>query len=342
MKTLVLALALGLSAVACAEPVVIAHRGASGYLPEHTLAAYALAIQQGADFVEPDLVPTKDGALVARHENNISDTTDVAQHPEFATRRTRKIIDGQPVEGWFTEDFTLAELKTLRARGRNRASRAHDGKYPIPTLEEVLDLVAEANGKAEDGRVVGVYPETKHPSYFQGLGLALEVRLVDTLHRYGYRGPEAPAVIQSFEVANLRKLHRLTGLRLAQLVDTEGAPADWAGTSRKYADMLTPEGLAEVATYAFAIAPQKGLVIPTDAQGRLGQPTGLIERAHAAGLQVHCWTFRAENQALPGEFRRGTDPEAEGDLTSEVRRFFQAGLDAVFANHPDQAVQAKD
>lgn len=322
---------VALTALVWAEPIVIAHRGASGYLPEHTLEGYRLAIQQGADYIEPDLVPTKDGYLVARHENNIAETTNVSEHPEFAKRKTRKVVDGVPVEGWFTEDFTLAELKTLRARGRNQASHAYDGQYPIPTFDEILQLARSS------GRRVGVYPETKHPTYFRGLGLAVEVRMIDALERYGMNEPGSPVVIQSFEVQNLKDLRHLTPLPLAQLVDTEGAPIDWAGSSRKYADMLTPQGLAEVASYAQVIAPNKSLVMKPD-----GRSTGLIERAHEAGLQVHCWTFRAENQYLPAEFRRGSDPDANGDLTGEVRSYFTLGLDGVFCNHPDYAVKAAE
>ena len=346
MKNTLLSLALcctlGFAEMAVARPLVIGHRGASGYLPEHTLEAYALAIEQGADFIEPDLVPTKDGHLIARHENDISDTTDVRHHPEFGARKTRKVIDGRTVEGWFSEDFTLAEIKTLKACGRNRASRAYDGKYPVATLQEILNALPR--WEARHGRRIGLYPETKHPSYFRKLGLGLEEPLVKALHGAGYREADDPVFIQSFEVSNLKKLKTMTELPLAQLVDSEGAPQDWveSGSSRSYKDMLTAEGVREVATYATVIAPYKGLVVARREDGSWAPESGLLDLAHQAGLQVHSWTFRAENAMLPPALRKGNDPDADGDLTSEVRHFFEAGLDGVFSNHPDQAVRARD
>ncbi|HEY7760492.1 MAG TPA: glycerophosphodiester phosphodiesterase [Burkholderiales bacterium] len=337
------------------QPIVIAHRGASGYMPEHTLAAYYLAIEQGADFVEPDLVATRDGALVVRHENEIGATTDVSAHPEFAARRARKIIDGEQVEGWFTEDFTLAELKTLRARERLPQLRPGntrvDGMFEVPTLDEVLALVQAVDWQRrvlaqQDGRPepppIGVYPETKHPSYFAGIGLPLEAGLVRALQRWGYAGRDAAVFIQSFESANLRALRRMSELRLVQLVDSGDRPHDLvlAGDPRTASDLLTPRGLAEIASYADAVGVNKSLVIPCAADGSLAAPTTLVADAHAAGLLVHAWTFRAENEFLPKEFRYGSDPAALGDMIGEVRRFLAAGIDGLFTDQPDQGVRA--
>ena len=330
-----------------ARPVVIAHRGASGERPEHTLQAYRLAIEQGADFVEPDLVPTKDGVLVCRHENEISGTTDVASRPEFTGRRATKTIDGASVTGWFTEDFTLAELKRLRARERLPQLRgtAFDGRFEVPTFEELLALVAEANARADRrGRPVGVYPETKHPSYFAGLGLALEGPLLEALRRQGLDRADAPVFIQSFEVGNLRALSARTRVPLVQLVEAGGRPWDLtAGRSpRTYADMIRPDGLRDIATYARAVGVHKSLVVPRDADGRSVPPTSLVADAHAAGLLVHVWTLRAENEFLPAELRRGTDPAARGDLSGEVRLFLEAGVDGLFTDNPGPGVAARD
>lgn len=340
MKRFLLLAALSLSA--WAKPIVIAHRGASGYLPEHTLEAYELAVRQGADFVEPDLVPTKDGHLVARHENDISETTNVSSRPEFASRKTTKTVDGKAVTGWFSEDFTLAELKTLRARGRNRASRAFDGRYQIVTFEEVLRAVRAWEKQYK--RTIGVYPETKHPSYFRRIGHPIEESMLAILGRYGYKGADAPVFIQSFEVGNLKRLKTLTDIPLVQLVDDSGAPQDWveAGSKQTYADMVRPSGLTEVASYASAVSPYKYMLIRRNSDGSLGSNTGLIEAAHAAGLKVHSWTFRSENQFLPPSLRQGSDPEGNGNLSEEVRAYFEAGLDGVFSNMPDQAVTARD
>lgn len=330
-SSLCLSFLLLTAAAACARPVVIAHRGASGYLPEHTLQAYKLAIEQGADFIEPDLVPTRDGVLIARHENQLADTTDVSAHPEFADRRVKKTIDGVESDGWFSEDFTLEELRTLRCRGRSALSRRYDDRFQVVTLAEVLDLAQQA------GRPVGVYPETKHPSYFRRIGHPLEEALVAQLEARGWRSKGDPVVIQSFETDSLRRLHALTGLRLAQLVDAEGAPQDWVekGDARRSSDMLTPQGLAEVATYADILAPAKELLLTES-----GSATELLVRAHAAGLKVHAWTFRAENRFLPPAFRLPGDDEALGNLSGDAARYFSAGLDGVFCNHPDQAVSA--
>jgi len=326
------------------RPIVIAHRGASGERPEHTLEAYRLAIEQGADFVEPDLVPTKDGVLVCRHENEISGTTDVARRPEFAPRRTTKAIDGAPVTGWFTEDFTLAELGTLRARERLPQLRgtAYDGQFEVPTFEEVLALVASAS--ARRGRAVGVYPETKHPSYFEELGLPLEKPLIAALRRHGLDRADAPVFIQSFEVSNLRRLAQLTRVRLIQLIDAGGRPWDFTHgrLARTYADMVRPEGLRDIASYARGVGVHKSLVIPRDANDRSLPPTSLVRDAHAAGLLVHVWTLRAESSFLPAELRRGAEPSARGDMASEATLFLKVGVDGIFTDHPAIGVAARD
>jgi glycerophosphoryl diester phosphodiesterase len=319
-------------------PILIGHRGASGDRPEHTLEAYRLAIEQGADFIEPDLVSTRDRVLVARHENEISTTTDVASRPEFAGRRATRTIDGQVVTGWFTEDFTLAELKTLRAKERLPQLRGttFDGRFEVPTLREVLDLVK--------GTRIGVYPETKHPSYFDAIGLSLEEPLVQALHESGLRGREAPVFIQSFEVANLKDLAGKTKVRLVQLVDASGRPYDFvaSGDKRTYADLVTPAGLREIATYAQGVGVHKNLIRPRDAQDRLLPATSLVRDAHRAGLAVHAWTFRAENFFLPADFRKGSAPQERGDLAAEVRAFLAEGLDGFFTDHPGLARPARD
>jgi glycerophosphoryl diester phosphodiesterase len=327
-----------------ADPVVIAHRGASGYRPEHTLAAYRLAIRMGADFVEPDLVSTKDGVLVARHENEISETTDVAEHPEFADRRTTKVIDGVTMTGWFTEDFTLAELETLRAVERmpdvRPANTRYDGRFEVPTFEEVLELVAEEGRRR--GAPVGVYPETKHPTYFDELGLSLEEPLVASLRRHGLDRRNAPVFVQSFETANLRDLATMTRVRLVQLVSSSGAPYDRvaAGDPTTYRQMVTPDGLREIATYADGLGANKDVVLPRDASGALTQPTEVVDDAHAEGLLVHVWTMRDENRYMATDFRRGDDPNAKGDARSEIHAFLDAGVDGLFGDHPDTAVDA--
>lgn len=318
------------------EPIVIGHRGASGYAPEHTLAAYYIAIQQGADYIEPDLVSTRDGRLVARHENEISGTTDVADHPEFAARRTTRVIDGVALTGWFTEDFTLAELKTLRARERlpqlRPANARFDGQFEIPTLEEILALVESTNEErrrqARHGVPLGVYPEIKHPGYFDSIGLSMEEPLVRTLHRHGYKGPKAPVYIQSFEAANLRALRRMTRLPLIQLIGN--------------AELMRPDGLAEIARYADGVGLDKNLIIPRNADESLGNATTVVDDAHAAGLIVHAWTFRAENDFLPLNYRVGADPAATGNLAGEIQRFLQTGLDGFFADQPNIGVAARN
>jgi glycerophosphoryl diester phosphodiesterase len=325
-------------------PLVIGHRGASGYRPEHTIASYTLAIELGADYIEPDLVSTKDHVLVARHENDITGTTDVASHPEFAARKTTKTIDGVVHEGWFTEDFTLAELRTLRAVERlpdlRPANTAFDGLYQIPTFQEVIDLARRHR--------VGIYPETKHPTYFDSIGLSLEEPMLAALRANGLDRPGAKVFIQSFEVANLKELNRRTKLPLVQLIDEVGAPYDFvvAGDPRTYADLVTPEGLAEIATYADGIGPSKNLIVPRDAAGNLLEPTSLVRDAHRAGLVVHPWTFRRENSFLPNDFRQGNpaSPEylrAPGDLPAELRLFFRLGVDGVFSDNSDVAVATR-
>jgi glycerophosphoryl diester phosphodiesterase len=314
-----------------AEPILIAHRGASGERPEHTLAAYERAIDQGADYIEPDLVLTKDGVLVARHENEISGTTDVADHPEFADRKTSKTIDGIQMVGWFTEDFTLAELRTLRARERlpdlRPANRRFNDLYPIPTFEEILKLVRAK--EAETGRRIGLYPETKHPGYFAGLGLPHQAALLELLSRYGYQTEADPVFIQSFEVGNLRALRAATRLRLIQLVDAEGGPADLPGTT--YADMLTVRGLSDIAAYADGIGPSAALLIAPEG------PTALVGRAHDAGLAVHAWTLRMENSFLPAAYQRLDDPQGRGDFAGYVRAIAATGVDGLFSDFPGQA-----
>jgi glycerophosphoryl diester phosphodiesterase len=314
-----------------ADPLIIAHRGASGERPEHTLASYERAIDQGADYIEPDLVLTKDGVLVARHENEIGGTTDVADHPEFADRKTSKTIDGIEMSGWFTEDFTLAELRTLRARERlpdlRTANKRFDNLYPIPTFEEIIQLVRAK--EAESSRRIGLYPETKHPSYFAGLGLPHQAALLDLLSRYGYQTEVDPVFIQSFEVGNLKAIRATSRLRLIQLVDAEGGPADRPGTS--YAEMLTVQGLTDIAAYADGIGPSAALVIAPEGA------TALVGRAHDAGLQVHVWTMRMENSFLPPQYQRLDDPQGLGDFTGYVRAIAATGVDGLFSDFPGQA-----
>jgi glycerophosphoryl diester phosphodiesterase len=309
-------------------PVVIAHRGASGHRPEHTLEAYRLAAEQGADYLEPDLVTTRDGVLVARHEPEIGGTTDVAAHPEFAGRRTVKEIDGKAFDGWFAEDFTLAELKTLRARERipdlRPRNTAYDGRFEIATFDEVLEL--RAGLEEELGRPVGVYPETKHPAYFRSIGLPLEPALVAALRREGLDRRDAPVFVQSFETGNLRALRAEVEVRLVQLL------------YRHAGALATPDGLREIAGYADGVGPAKDHVLPRDADGRWADPTSFVDDAHAAGLVVHPFTFRRENAFLPLELRSSADPAGAGDLAGELSRFFALGVDGVFTDNPGVAV----
>ncbi|HEY9801453.1 MAG TPA: glycerophosphodiester phosphodiesterase [Leptolyngbyaceae cyanobacterium] len=330
-------------------PIVIGHRGASGYRPEHTLAAYKLAIEMGANYIEPDLVSTKDGVLVARHENalavlnpdgtlNTTDTsTDVYQRPEFSDRKTTKVIDGVSITGWFTEDFTLAELKTLRAIERIPAIRPqntqYNGLFEIPTLQEIIDLAKQQSALL--GRTIGIYPETKHPTYFDSIGLSMEEKLVEVLNANGYVDETAPVFIQSFEVSNLKDLNRLTNVSLVQLISNSGKPYDFVvkGDSRQYSDLITPHGLAEIATYADGIGANKNLIIPRDSQGNLLSPTNLVNTAHALGLLVHAWTFRNEDVFLPKNL--------QGNPQEEYKRFYKTGIDGVFSDNPDTAVAVR-
>lgn len=333
--------------LALAMVVVIGHRGASGYRPEHTLASYELAARTGADYLEPDLVSTADGELVCRHEPEIGGTTDVAAHPQFAARRTTKEIDGVPVRGWFAEDFTLAELRTLRVRERLAELRSDntrfDGRYPIPTLDEVLVLRQALS--ASLGRPIGVYPETKHPTYFRAIGRPLEEPLLAALERHGLNHPGAPVFVQSFETGNLRRLRSL-GLRtpVVQLMCSAGGPHDLelTGDRRGYLGLAAPAGLAEIAGYADGIGPAKGMVLGRRRDGSLGEPSRLVDDAHAAGLVVHPYTFRAENTFLPSDLRRGESPSELGDAVAELRAFLRAGVDGLFTDHPDVAVLARD
>jgi glycerophosphoryl diester phosphodiesterase len=314
-------------AAARTSPIVIAHRGASGYRPEHTIAAYELAIDQGADFIEPDLVITKDGVLVARHEHRLDETTDVAER--FPDRRNVKSTATARTAGWFVEDLTLAELRTVRARER-LASRSHgyDGRLAIPTFDEVLLLVERK--RRETGRTIGVYPETKTPSYFRRIGLPLEEPLVAALRRHGLDRRDAPVFVQSFEVENLRRLRRVTRVRLVQLLDVQGGPVDVAGAT--YASMLTPHGLRAIARYADGVGLNKRLVVPAAEDGTLLPPTTAVRDAHAAGLVVHVWTFRSDPPFLAREYR--------GDPAAEYRQFAALGVDGVFSDFPDHAVAA--
>jgi len=328
-------------------PIVIAHRGASGTLPDHTLEGYRLALRQGADFIEPDLVPTRDGILIARHEPNITETTDVGTRPQFADRRTTKTIDGQAETGWFAEDFTLAEIKTLRAvQPLAFRDQSHNGVYAIPSLQEVIDLARSESVRV--GRSVGIYPETKHPSYFRAIGLPLEEPLLAALAANGLDRADAPVFIQCFEVASLQRLAAATAVPLVQLIGgyraaaggtpLYGRPYDFAlaGDMRTYADLITPMGLAEIARYAVAIGPWKHSIVPVQQVAgtwRLTTPSGLVADAHAAGLLVHPYTFRNEARYLAADY--GGDPAAE------YRQFYALGVDGVFSDFAQTAVAAR-
>lgn len=326
-----------------AKVLVIGHRGASALRPEHTLASYGKAIADGADFIEPDLVMTKDGVMVARHENEIGGTTDVASHREFAARKTTKTIDGEAITGWFTEDFTLAELKTLRARERlpQMRSTKYDGEFQIATLEEIIDFVAAESTVV--GRPVGIIPEIKHGTYFRKLGLPMEDKLLATLAAHSYTRT-APVEIQSFEIGNLKDVRAKLGktpsnIRLLQLM---GAPDQQpydvvaAGGKLTYAHMMTPAGLRDVARYADAIGPDYHAIIPYRADGTLGQPTALAHDAHAAGLELHPYTFRPENFFLAKNFWQGNDPRTfnEAGLIRQIQAYLDAGIDAFFTDDP--------
>jgi glycerophosphoryl diester phosphodiesterase len=336
-----LALAPALPAIGAAKrpakPLVLGHRGAPAHRPEHTLASYAKAIADGADFVEPDLVATKDGVLVARHENNIAETTDVAAHAEFAARKTTKTIDGQATTGWFSEDFTLAELKTLRAKERlgvlRPESQSYDDQFQIVTFEEIADFVAAE--AAARGRTVGLIPEIKHSTYFAGIGLPLEPRFLAVLRASAYL-KRAPVIVQSFETGNLKALRPeiadMGNVQLMQLVDPS-QPA-----------LVSPAGLAGIAAYADWVAPPTRAIIPLGPDGRLAAPTQIVADAHAAGLLVGTWTFRPENSFLAADFRDGAGPAARNPAGSiaEIRRYLTAGLDGFFTDDPALGREAVD
>lgn len=382
MKLTVLALATTTLLAACGgsdgtdyntldgqRPLVVGHRGAAGYRPDHTLEGYKLAIEMGADFIEPDLVATKDGELIARHEPNITGTTDVASRPEFASRKTTRMVDGVAETGWFATDFTLAEIKTLRAiQPLAERDASYNGKFSIPTLKEVLDLAKSESTRV--GRTIGVYPETKHPTYHVNAGLKLEDRLLAVLASYGYTQKSSPVIIQSFEVSNLKYLRTKTQVRLSQLIDgddvalggqvTLAAPFDKpydfavAGDKRNFITMLTPAGLAEIKTYADGIGPWKPYVISSKAVDANGDgkaddvnkdgvvderdrtmlpATSVLKDAHAAGLVVHPFTFRNEAKRLASDFK--------GNPAAEYELFYRLGVDAVFSDFPDTAVKAR-
>jgi glycerophosphoryl diester phosphodiesterase len=333
------------------RPLVIGHRGAPGFLPDHTLQGYRLAIKMGADYIEPDLVATKDGVLIARHEPNITATTNVADHPEFASKLTTKVIDGESQTGWFASDFTLAEIKTLRARQtRSPRPTEFDGKFAIPTFQEVIDLSKRESERR--GRQIGIYPETKHPTFHQALGLPLERRLVDTLKRNGLNKRNSPVFIQSFEQANLKQLNTMTPVRLIQLVDANDTdangdptyaapfdrPYDWTVsgnptlTSRTFGYFATDAGLAEIKTYADGLSPWKVYIVGTDPDGNIKKTTDLIARAHAHGLLIHTWTFR--NDALPKAYTGGP--------IEEYLAFYRLGIDGVFSDFAGTAWAARE
>ena len=351
------------------KPLVIGHRGAAGYLPDHTLEGYRRAVEMGADFIEPDLVATKDGVLVARHEPNIVATTDVKDRPEFAKRKRKAVVDGFEEEGWFVSDFTLAELKTLRAvQPLADRDQRYNGQFAIPTFEEVLTLAETESKRA--GRTIGVYPETKHPTYHQRLGLPLEDRLLDALAKRGLTQKSSPVIIQSFETGNLKYLRGKTAVRLVQLVDGTdinpdgsidfslpwGQPYDLtvAGDKRNYGALLTPAGLADIKKYADGIGPWKPYLIPTrltlgadgkpvdlngdgsiDERDRRVMPaTPVLADAHKAGLFVHPYTFRSEPKRLAADDK--------GDPKAEYRRFYDLGVDGVFSDFADHAKAARD
>lgn len=349
-------------------PLVVGHRGASGYLPEHTVEAYKRAIEMGADFVEPDLVATRDGVLIARHEPMLGGTTDVSSRPEFASRKRKVRVDGVETEDWFAFDFTLAEIRSLKAiQPMKERDQSHNGKFGVPTFQEVIDLAKAESQRT--GRTIGVYPETKHPSLHSALGLPLEDRLVEQLKAAGWSEKTAPVIIQSFEVANLKYLRTRTNVRLVQLVDADdvdkdgkivlAAPYDKpydfviTGNARTFADLVTKEGLAEIRTYADGVGPWKPYIMagkqeigpdgkPKDLNGDgkideqdrvLLPPSDLVKNAHALGLFVHTWTFRSEPRRLASNFK--------GDPAAEYKAFYALGIDGLFSDFPDHAVKAR-
>ncbi|MFV5994129.1 glycerophosphodiester phosphodiesterase [Streptomyces sp. NPDC056231] len=328
-------------------PTVIGHRGTSGYRPEHTLGSYQLALDMGAHIIEQDLVPTKDGHLVCRHENDITATTDVSAHPEFAGRRTTKTVDGVSLTGWFTEDFTLAELKTLRAKeripGNRQKNTLYDGRWEVPTFEAVLQW-ADREGRRR-GKQIWLYVETKHPTYFRGLGLGLEEPLAKLLRRYNRHRTQSPLILQSFEPSSIQRLSKLVASPRVVLLSGAGSrPWDFVATGdpRTVDDLVTPAGLKWIASFAQGIGPTLDLIIPKDASGRLTTPTSLVQDAHEEGLILHPYTMRNENSFLPADFRRGTDPNAYGDAFGAFRTYFATGIDGIFSDNPDTALLAAE
>jgi len=344
------------------SPLVIGHRGTSGHLPEHTLPGYALAIRLGADYIEPDLVATKDGVLIARHEPDITNTTDVSQHPEFASRKHTTMIDGAPVTGWFASDFTLAEIKMLRAvQPFTDRDQSFNGRYKIPTFRQVIALSKKWSKRT--GRTIGIYPETKHPTYHRTIGLPLEPRLLAELKEAHLNKASSPVFIQSFEQSNLQALNTQTDVRLVQLIDANDVnpdgsldytapydrPYDWtvAGRAGTFGDLTTDAGLAEVATYADGIGPWKPYIVPSTVNGDLNgdgtvndadrtllPPTDLVDRAHAHGLLVHPYTFRNEPGRLASDYH--------GDPIQEYMLFYELGVDGVFSDFADTAFAARE
>lgn len=329
------------------HPLVVAHRGASGYRPEHTIGAYRHALDLGADVIEQDLVPTKDGHLVVRHENEIGGTTDVAHHPEFADRRTTKQIDGRSTTGWFTEDFTLAELRTLRATERlpqqRQRNTLYDGRWAVPTFREVVEFARDRSRST--GRPVWLYVETKHPSYFRSIGLPLEERLATELRRAGLAGRNGRAILQSFEPSSLQRLAELVdNPRIQLLSDRTTRPYDFvlAGDTRTVADLVTPDGLHWIAGFAHGLGPTTNLIAPVDpVTGKLQPATTLVADAHAKGLLLHPYTLRNENAFLAADFRRGVDPNAYGDPIGWARFLMEQGVDGFFTDHPDTSLLAR-
>ncbi|MFE2162383.1 glycerophosphodiester phosphodiesterase [Streptomyces lydicus] len=326
-------------------PLIVGHRGASGYRPEHTFGSYQLALDMGADVIEQDLVPTKDGHLVCRHENDITATTDVSAHPEFAARKTTKTVDGVQLTGWFTEDFTLAELKTLRAKERIPGTRQHntlyDGRWQVPTFEEVLQW-AEREGRKR-GRRVWLHIETKHPTYFRKLGLGLEERVAEALRAHGRHRRNSPNFLQSFEPSSIQRLGKLVDCPKVVLLGTlKDRPWDFvaSGDPRTVADLVKPEGLRWIAGFAEGIGPDLTVIIPRDKDNKLGTPTSVVKDAHAAGLVLHPYTVRNENTFLPADFRKGTDPNAYGDSLGVFKAYLATGIDGLFSDNCDTALLA--
>ena len=321
------------------RPLIIGHRGASGERPESTLMSFRQAIAEGADFIEPDLEMTKDGHMVVRHENEISQTTDVAARPEFAARKTTKSVQGRAVTGWFTEDFTLAELKTIRCRERlpqlRPGSARFDGQEQIPTYQQVIDLAKSESARLK--RPIGTYPELKHASHFAGLGLPMEGRLADMLKKNGLDSPTAPVFVQCFDIEPLKAFKALSRAQRIQLVSPGGGPTD---SKLTYKEMVSADGMKAMATYADGVGPDWSMVIPT-VDGGLGPATALVAEAHAAGLAVHPWTVRAENAFLPPKLRHGTDPSAHGDVDAVYKALYAAGIDGLFSDFPGLAVKAR-